>query len=262
MSLLQVRGKPITAGRIVRSLKHRVLARLRPVNSYQGVYSTFTEAAQKAPRGKPLGYDAADSQNWYLNKHTEVQLEDYPVLFWLRGAFENSRSVFEIGGHVGVAYYGFSQVVDYPADLKWTICDVPTVATAGATLAKERGRTNINFVTHPDQAEGADIVLAAGALQYVDSPSLADAIASFRIKPRHVLINTTPVYDGPAFVTLQYIGTAFCPYRIFNREELAGSLKKIGYSLVASWRKERTFRIPGHPDKSFDHYSGFYFRAD
>jgi putative methyltransferase (TIGR04325 family) len=235
--------------------------RLQPVNAFRGVYASFADARQAAPRIKPVGYDSADSADWYLSKLNTVLQEDYPVLFWLRTAFEDSRSVFEIGGHVGVAYYGFAQVLAYPRDLVWTICDVPTVVAAGEALARERGRTNVHFVTSPAQAEGADIVLAAGALQYVESPSLAETIGSFRVRPRHVLVNTTPVYDGPAFITLQNIGTAYCPYRVFNRKEFVRAMRNAGYSLVSTWQKERAFRVPRHPDKSFDHYTGFYFRA-
>lgn len=247
--------------RIVRSLERRVRDRLHPIDAFRGVYESFADAGRAAPSLKPLGYDSAGSATWYRSKHTKVLLEDYPVLFWLRSAFEDARSVFEIGGHVGVAYYGFEQIVSYPRDLVWTICDVPAVAAAGEALALERGRTNLKFVTSQAQVSGADVVLACGALQYVDSPSLADTIASFRIRPQHVLVNTTPVYDGVSFVTLQNIGTAYCPYRVFNRAEFVRSLEALGYSLVDTWQKARTFRIPRHPDRVFDHYSGFYFRA-
>ena len=261
LSPLRLRGLPVTPARILRSLRRRLLERLDPVNSFRGVYESFADAERAAPPVKPLGYDSADSATWYLNKHEKVLLEDYPVLFWLRSAFDDSHSVFEIGGHVGVAYYGFAQVLPYPPDLNWTICDVPTIVAAGEALARDRGRTNLRFVTSPAQAEGADIVLACGALQYVDSPGLAETIASFRVQPRHVLVNTTPLYDGAAFITLQNIGSAYCPYRVFNRREFVRSLEVIGYSLVDTWQKERAFRIPRHPDRSFDHYSGFYFRS-
>lgn len=262
MSLLRVRGKPLTTARIVRFFRRRLLARLEPVNSFRGVYESFADAERAAPSVKPLGYDSADSATWYLHKHKKVLLEDYPVLFWLQSAFEDGHSVFEIGGHVGVAYYGFAQVLSYPPDLDWTVCDVPTIVAAGQALARERGRTNLRFVSSPAQAEGADIVLACGALQYVDSPGLAETIASFRVRPRHVLVNSTPVYDGPAFITRQNIGAVYCPYRIFNRQEFVRSLEVIGYSLIDTWQKERAFRIPRHPDRSFDHYTGFYFRTE
>jgi putative methyltransferase (TIGR04325 family) len=247
--------------RALRWLRWRAHERLQPMNACRGVYPSFSAAELAAPGIKPVGYDAANSSKWYLSKLTGVSQEDYPVLFWLRSAFDDGRSVFEIGGHVGVAYYSFASLLVYPPDLIWTICDVPSIAEAGEALALERGRTNLRFVTSPTQVEGADIVLAAGALQYIDSPDLAGAIASFRRRPRHVLINTTPVYDGAAFITLQNIGSAYCPYRVFNRGEFVRSMETAGYLLVDSWRKERAFSVPGHPDKSFDHYSGFYFRS-
>ena len=246
---------------MLRWLQWRLLDRKQPLNAFSGVYGSFSEAVRDAPRIKPIGYDAADSATWYMSKLNTVLQEDYPILYWLRAAFEDSRSVFEIGGHVGVAYYGFAQVMSYPPDLTWTICDVPSVVKAGQALARERGRSNLQFVTSPSLSEGADVVLACGALQYVDSPSLAEAIAGFRVRPKHVLVNTTPVYDGPAFITLQNIGSAYCAYRIFNRKDFVRSLKNMGYELIATWQKERSLRIPRHPDRSFNHYTGFYFRS-
>jgi len=68
------------------------------------------------------------------------------------------------------------------------------------------------------------------------------------------------VYDGPSFVTLQNIGTVYCPYRVFSRREFVSSLEALDYELVDSWQKPRAFRVPGHPDKSFGAFSGFYFR--
>ena len=71
-------------------------------------------------------------------------------------------------------------MLSYPEEPIWTICDVPSIVAAGEALARERGRANLRFVTNPAQSEGADIVPAAGALQYVDCPSLAQTIASLR----------------------------------------------------------------------------------
>jgi len=257
----RVRGKPLTPARILRWLRLRVLQRLEPINSFRGVYSSFAEVERAAPSVKPLGYDKANTTTWYLNKHEKLSSEDYPVLFWLQSAFRDSRSIFAIGGHLGVAYYGFAKILSYPANLDWTICEVPSVAAAGEALARERGRTNLKFVTSSAQTEGADIVLTCGALQYIDTPSLAETVASFALRPRHLIIDRIPVYDGAAFITRQNIGSAYCPYRIFNRQEFVRSLEALGYSLIDSWQKNRAFRIPRHPERAFDHYTGFYFRA-
>ncbi|MEO8074888.1 MAG: TIGR04325 family methyltransferase [Acidobacteriota bacterium] len=252
--------KPLTPMRVFRAVQNRVMDRLQPLNAFRGVYADFPEAERAAPPTKPLGYDAADSADWYLKKLAGVQLEDYPVLYWLRAAFDDSRTLLEIGGHVGVAYYGFSRVIQYPADLRWTILDVPSVVDAGTRLARERGRTDVAFVKGLAETEGAEILLAAGALQYFDAPSLAGTITALRVKPKHVLVNVTPVYDGPGFVTLQNIGSVYCPYRIFNRQEFIAPLEALGYRLVDAWEKPRPFSVPKHPDRSFDAYSGFYLR--
>ena len=260
MTTLTIGGKALTPTRVLRAIQARILKRLQPLNAYRGVYASFAEAERAAPRIKPVGYDAAGSENWYAAKMRSVQLEDYPVVFWLRDAFRDSRSIFEIGGHVGVAYYGFSEVVDYPAGMTWTILDVPTIVAAGRRIAAERGASDLHFVDSIAAAPRADVLLAAGSLQYLETPTLAQTIEQLPAPPRHVLLNVTPVYDGPGFVTLQNIGTVYCPYRVFNRAELVEGMARLGYSLVDSWRKPRPFRVPGHADKAFDGFSGYYFR--
>ncbi len=258
--MLKYRGRPLTARRIHGAIRDRVEDVIHPLNSFVGVFDTFDEARRAAPSFRRVGYEHAVSANWYLKKLQGVTLEDYPVLFWLRAALEESRSLYEIGGHVGVAYYGYQSVLAYPPDLDWTICDVPDVVEAGRKLAAERGRTNLEFVSGPNEVEGADIVLTVGALQYVDAPTLADTLHSFSKKPLHLLVSNTPTWDGSSFVTLQNLGTVFAPYRIFNRAEFLSSLEELGYELVDSWHKMREVRIPRHPDKFTDRYSGFYLR--
>ena len=257
---LQKGGRPITIKRILDKIHLGILDTLYPNNAFCGVYENFEQATNAAPKVKPTGYDSANSQEWYNNKLKDLLLEDYPVLFWLRTALQDSHSLFEIGGHVGEAFYAFSRVLSYPPDLQWTILDVPSINAWGRDLAEKRGKTNLHFVEHVNQVDGADIVFAAGSLQYIDQPSLPGMIAAFRHKPKHILINITPVYDGPSFVTVQNIGTVYCPYRVFNREELISALDKLGYALIDSWKKPRVFRIKWHPECYFENYSGFYFR--
>lgn len=255
-------GKALSATRIFQALQVRVQDCIQPTNTVRGVYETFAEAVVAAPRTKPLGYDAANAGNWYYHKLTSIGLEDYPVIYWLKSAMTDSKTLVEIGGHVGIAYYGFSRYLHYPADFSWTILDVPSVMQAGETLARERGQQNLHFAHGGlDAIKGADILMTVGALQYLEA-NLASTIRNFQQQPKHVIINVTPVYDGPPFITLQNLGSVFCPYRIFNRQELVSSIEAMGYQLIDSWAKPRLLRIPGHPDKTLDHYSGFYFRAN
>jgi putative methyltransferase (TIGR04325 family) len=246
---------------MLRSIQRRISKALYPINSFRGVFESFADAERAAPKFKPVGYDAAGSEHWWAFKLDRILDEDYPALFWLREALAESRSLLDVGGHIGEAFYAFERVLAYPPGFKWTVMDVPTVAEAGRKLALERGASALEFISDYGSTEGADILFAAGALQYIDSPGVADAIRSFRIRPRHLVINKTPIYEGPAFVTLQNIGTAHCPYRIFNRQEFVSELDAEGYRLVDEWTKHRPSHVRFHPEKSFEHYTGMYFKT-
>ena len=249
----------LTLRRILEVLRRRWRDRIQPLNAFRGVYQTFEEAERNAPRLKPLGYDKADSTDWYLRNLHRVQFGDYPILYWLGSAFADARSILEIGGHLGEAYYGFSTVVEYPDNLTWTVMDVPSIVKAGQELARREKRTNIHFISSLEHPPGADILLSTGALQYLNT-QIPQVLAAMQPTPRHLLLNFMPVYDGPSFVTVQNIGTAYCAYRVFNRNELVGSLEALGFTLVDSWKKPRAFDVPNHPERSFKHYTGFYFR--
>jgi putative methyltransferase (TIGR04325 family) len=245
--------------RLFRTLRDRVHWRGRTLNGCRGLFRDFEEAAASVPRGRAIGYDNAEAASLYRQVLDRPRHEDYPALFWLDRAFRNSRTVFEIGGHVGVAYYAFERFLSHPEGLEWTILDTKAVAEAGKQLARERGRHNLRFVT--DFAEvkaGVDILFAAGSLQYLPGPLLPERVRAIAPAPRHILINNTPVTDRDGFVTLQDIALSYCPYRIHSRAELITPLLSMGYELVDSWQKERRLVVPGHPQRTLEHYSGFY----
>jgi putative methyltransferase (TIGR04325 family) len=97
---------------------------------------------------------------------------DYPVLFWLLPILPAAKRVFDIGGHIGVHYYGYQRYLPFPAELKWEVCEVPSIAKTGAELARQKGMHNLVFTSDFAGAEGADILLAAGSLQYIESPRI------------------------------------------------------------------------------------------
>jgi putative methyltransferase (TIGR04325 family) len=252
-------GKALTPRRVYKSIRRRWVNRIFPINALRGVYDSFAEAAAAAPAIKPIGYDGANSGNWYQEKFTAIGLDDYPVVFWLKHALESCRSLFEIGGHVGEAYYAYRRLLEYPAEMTWTVFDVPSIVREGTDLANANGESNLRFCADADIVSPADIVLAAGALQYFEKAVLVDVIRRMDRSPQHVIINNTPMYDGPGYITLQNIGSAYCPYRIFNRAEIVNSIEQEGYRLMDSWSKPRRVHVPGHREKSFTGYSGLYF---
>ena len=126
-------------------------------------------------------------------------------------------------------------------------------------MAQERQRTELSFTTEFEHANGVDICIAAASPQLVEQP-FSQLLSRLSAKPKHLLINKVPLYDGPAFVTLQHLGPAVCPYHVFNKREFIDSITSLGYELVDSWPvAQLSCYIPFHPDKSVSSFSGLYF---
>lgn len=253
---------------VVRQLLDRVKGKLRrgkPAgHSGAPLYDVFPdmEAARRAvPVHRRVGYEAADVAGWYADKLTGPRLPDYPVIHWLGEAVRaGRRRIFEIGGHVGIAFYGFERHVGYPADLAWTIWDVPHVVAAGQVLAKERGEKRLSFVADPADVHEADVLLAAGALQYHPVGMLTTRVRALRAPPEFVILNETPVFDGPSYATHQDLGPVICPYQIFGRAELLAEFAALGYDIADEWHEPRRTIIPGHPERCFEFYTGYCLR--
>jgi putative methyltransferase (TIGR04325 family) len=228
--------------------------------AFRGVFASAAEAARSAPATRPVGYDHRAAADMYRERLDRVYPSDYPAMFWLGRLLQPGTRVFDFGGHVGIHYFAYERYLDYPADLRWTVCDVPAVVAAGTAVARERGRPNLTFTTRFADAEGADVLIASGSLQYVDT-SLAELLAPLRRRPRHLIIHRTPLYGGPAFVTLQNIQTSYQPYFVFNRAAFIAAVCGCGYDLVDEWSNLEHFcHIPFHEERSVPAYTGLYFR--
>jgi len=240
-----------------------------PGNAYGGVFASFEEARAGAPASLPTTFDQPQSGELYANRLEQVQIVDYPVLFWLSQLFaDGCRQLFDLGGNVGTSYFGFRHHLPYPDGLRWLVHDVPAVVTAGRDLARrEDGAGKLDFTDSPGDADGCDLLLCAGVLQYLDY-SLPELLSSLRQPPRHVLVNMTPLHPERSFVTLQRVtrqrvGIANCPYRVSALDGFVDEFAAAGYGVVDHWSTtERHMRIPFEPDCSVERYHGFCFRRD
>jgi putative methyltransferase (TIGR04325 family) len=108
---------------------------------------------------------------------TNTASYDYPVLFWLSQIFNqssNKLTVFDFGGNVGNHFYSYSTILKYPDGLNWTVCDLPEITKAGQKLAQDLNSSlSLSFTTEFIEANGKNIFIASGSLQYVDSPSVS-----------------------------------------------------------------------------------------
>ncbi|SFS13060.1 putative methyltransferase, LIC12133 family [Dyella sp. OK004] len=233
-------------------------------NMYRGVYPSFAEALSSVPTSRASGYDNPPSAELYRERTRRVYLNDYPIMLWLSTFFESgSTSVFDLGGHIGIAYYAYQRYVRYPAALRWLVHDVPAVTVAGRAWAESNDEQHrLHFTDRSEEASGADILFAAGSLQYLDY-TLADFLSKLPRAPRHLLLNSVPIHMSASYFTVQNMGTACCPYRITAEREFIHSLKTLGYGLKDRWEnQQRSCLIPFHPDHSLDRYFGFCFSRD
>lgn len=226
-----------------------------------GVYRSFEEARREVPATP--GFDQPSQGQDYVDRLDHVFTYDYPVLFWLGRAFaQGARAILDVGGNIGVHYYAYQRYLDYPPDLRWTVAEVPAVAAAGRRLAEKRGTPALAFTTELEapRVEAADVILSAGALQYIESPRLEALLAGAR-RPAFVILNKLPLHDGEEFVSLQNIRNGFSPHWVFNRARIVRGMSALDYDLVDEWRvPERSLRLFGHPECSLSAFSGLCFR--
>ncbi len=249
--------------RALRRLRHaRRFSSSAGYGSFWGVYASFAEALRAVPRGNPVGFDSEALACEFSDRLDHVFTYDYPVMFWLAMLLREDRSVFDIGGHVGVHYYAYRKYIEGLESVRWVVSEVPKVAARGRELAAGRGAQNLAFTSDLQDVAGHDVVIAAGSLQYIERPLFAELLGSIRqrLRPRHLIVNKIPLYGGATFVTLQNAGVSNTPCYNFNGAEFVGGLEKLGYRIVDSWSvPERSNHIPLHPERSFGSYSGLYF---
>jgi putative methyltransferase (TIGR04325 family) len=232
---------------------------------FRGVYETFEQAISAAPKTKSIGYDNSALAEEYQSTtelKTTIHSYDYAVLFWLKSIVDINSinlSLFDFGGNVGIHFYGYEKYLNYPANFQWIVCDLPEIVNAGKELAHKRQRSELVFTCNFEEASGTDVFLASGSIQYVENLSIS--ILGLLEKPKHLLVNRLPLYEGEQFVTLQNGGKVFYPSYVFNQSNFIDSFKEIGYELIDIWEDwNDSCIIPFHPEKSLLFYRGIYFK--
>jgi|EndMetStandDraft_4_1072995.scaffolds.fasta_scaffold16772_1 putative methyltransferase (TIGR04325 family) len=189
-----------------------------------------------------------------------LQLSDYPALFYIRPLLPDIKTVFDLGGGVGSLFYSYSKYIAIPSDLTWTVYDLPKTLEIGDRIARERSERRLRFTDRITDGEGVDLFIGCGSLHYFEMP-LPDLLTDLTRKPRYVLVNRTPLVDGPPVATAQDGGTYRLACKLHNRLDLIHRFEAIGYELVADWRtSEASVIIPCYPDLSAPNYSGMFFQ--
>ena len=247
---------------LARRIYQRVFERQRKGTHYLGIYGSHAEAMAAVPVSLLPSFDHSEAAAQYRDSTRRLALSDYPMLYWVsRLLDEGKRQIFDLGGHIGVVYYAFQRYRPLPADLRWTVSDMPTTMEAGREWARvhdDAGR--LSFADDKRQADGAEVLLVLGAMQYFDY-DLADWLGTLAAPPQHLIVNRTPMHDSRDFYTLQNMGFACLPYHIQSRPAFLESMARLGYRVVDAWHcGDRSCHIPFAPDHDVDGYSGIYLQ--
>lgn len=240
-----------------KAIYDRQFASHKVAHYFRGVFDTFDDAKKFAPKTKPLGYNNDEAAKMYKERLGRLHSTDYPVLFWMEKVRSDVRRIFDFGGHIGIHYYAFPRFLDVSNISEWTVCEVEKVCEEGRLYASENPRsTKLNFVTDISKCEGYDLLLAKGSLQYLEW-ELHDKLVELKQRPRYLIINMTPLHPKLKTITLNSIGTAFCPYHIRKEDDFFNGLKKVGYDVLDIWNnEEKKCNIAFESERSLSYYKG------
>jgi putative methyltransferase (TIGR04325 family) len=229
------------------------------VRIFHGIYPDFPAAQSDIPVGRLQGHDSEVAALRLADARHRIFPFDYPIMFWLEKLLPTCRLLFDLGGGVGISYFGYRRFLKYPPGMRWLVNELPAPAALGVRIARQEEAEALGFTTSLEELPGADILLAAGSLQLIDQPF--EHLRSVVRLPRHILINKVPAGTTVAAVTLHNMGPALCPYHLFNRSQFMTGFEALGYELVDEWATpDLSARIPYFPEYSIRAYTGFYWR--
>jgi putative methyltransferase (TIGR04325 family) len=262
MSLASLKRLPLIRNWLHRRAIRRYFSS-QGIGYHSGHFDGFAQARAWLPPSPEFSHDKFTDE--YVHERSRrIWSFDYPVLFWLRQAFEQgSSTVLDIGGSIGNQFYAYGRYLAYPAGLQWRVHELPAFIQEGRDLARTRGADALHFASDwPADWLGSDIWIAAGVLEFMETDSVTSLLARAGRQPRHLLLNKLPLSEGAAFVSTQNIGFgSYVPHHVFNRQAFIAAIEAHGYELVDAWEvPERNFGSLGFAEDAFDAYSGLYFR--
>lgn len=237
----------------------RVMARRDHTGLYSGIYDSYAAAMADVPAARQAGWNHDNSANLWVDQIDPVRLSTYPIFFWLTQLYGPDDAVVDAGGSIGLTYYGYRRLGQLPAGATWTVVEVTKIAEQGTRIAQRENAAGLSFVDQLRNAGRCDILLSAGALQFMD-PSIPGLLESLPQKPRYILLNKLPITHHEDCWTLQNYGPAVTPNRLFNEERFLRYFTDHGYRLRDRWSvQDLDCLIPFYPERFIKEFAGFVF---
>ncbi|TLU73724.1 TIGR04325 family methyltransferase [Lichenicoccus roseus] len=224
-----------------------------------GIYSSYGEAFASIPKRRPGGWDHEAAAGMWVDYVAPVRPSTYPILFWLRMLLQPDVRLVDLGGSIGLTYYAYRKFDALPEGLSWRVVEVPHISAQGREVAVREAATGLSFESDLARAGACDILLAAGALQYMER-SIPGVLEDLGSRPRYILVNKVALSQKPEFFTLSNYGPGIAPYRIFNEACFLEYFRQAGYVIRDRWIvNDMACDIPFYPEHTVAEFAGFCF---
>jgi putative methyltransferase (TIGR04325 family) len=238
----------------------RVMARRDHTGLHSGIYPSYEAALADIPASRLAGWDHEDSAGLWLEQIDPIRPSTYPIFFWLTRLLGENDALVDVGGSIGLTYYGYRRLGgQLPRGSTWTVVEVGKIAEQGRQIAQREQARDLSFVEQLASVRGCDVLLSAGALQFMPNsvPGLLEALPNM---PRYILLNKLPITPREECWTLQNYGPAVTPNRLFNEQQFLGYFAAHGYQLRDRWAvQDLDLLIPFHPERLIKQFAGFVF---
>jgi putative methyltransferase (TIGR04325 family) len=234
----------------------RALARQRGSHRLCGAFVSRKQALRSVPLGREIGWDNEAAAALWLEDIAPVRPSSYPVFFWLSRLFKPDQSLLDLGGSIGLTYYGYRKFATLPPGAAWVVVEVPRIAARGRELALRESADSLRFTSDLGGPEACDLLLASGSLQYMER-SVPGFLEHRMTLPRVILLNKVPFAAGDPLWSLDNFGPAVCPYRVFEEVSFLDYFAQRDYRVQDRWAvPEIRSPIAFHPEVRIT-YHGF-----
>jgi putative methyltransferase (TIGR04325 family) len=202
---------------------------------YWGRYKTSEEARSLVPPARQASFDNEIMVSHNIEKFSTIPVFDWPILFFLQKLIHENRLrvVTDFGGHIGVKFYAFRNMLDLPEEFTWQVVDVPAMVKEGRRRLPPEMRA-LQFFERAEETGACDVLLCSGVLQYAEA-TIEEIVARLPAKPQWILLNKVSIFESEGFFTLEDHGRYTLPFRVFTPKELDESRARLGYARIANW---------------------------
>lgn len=233
-------------------------ATLGGILGYRRSFRTLREAERAVKPYARGGHESFENAAVQLQQSRVARPSDYAAFYYLRDLMPGIKKIFDLGGSVGNLYYCYRAYLTLAPDAIWTVYDLPENVQRGREMARERDAGNLQFTSDLQQADGADLFIVSGSLHYFDKP-LPEFIENIRQRPKYILVNRTPLTEGPEFAVVQDAGHVRVACKLYNRSKLIADFRRIGYDVLGEWQAaELGLTVLDRPSSSIGAYAGLW----